>query len=53
LLDVHLGDCGILEGCDVELVIEDLFPFLSDDDEANLFNYFGDEINVRGLCPVG
>jgi hypothetical protein len=31
---------------------EDSFPFLSDD-EAELFNSFGDEANVRGLCLVG
>ena len=54
LLDGHLGDCGILEGYDVRLVIagEDLFPLLSVD-EADLFDSFGDETNVRGLCPVG
>ena len=54
LLGGHLGDCGILEGCDVRLVVddEDLFPFLYND-EADLFDCFCDETNVRGSCPVG
>ena len=54
LLDGRLGDCGILEGRDIGLVIddgEDLFPF-SSNDEVDLFDSFGDEANVRGGCLV-
>ncbi len=54
LLDGRLGDCGILECCDIGLVIddnEDLFPSLSCD-EANPFDSSDNEDDVRGWCPV-
>ena len=54
MLDGRLGDCGILEGCDIGLVIddyEDLFPS-SSDDEANLFDSSDNDDNVCGWCSV-
>ena len=54
LLDGCLGDCGILEVCDIGLVIdddEDLFPSLFND-EANLFNFSNNDANVCGWCSV-
>ena len=52
MLDGCLGDCGVLEGCNIKLMIdEDFLPSLSDD-EADLLDFSNDEINVCGWCTV-
>ncbi len=50
MFDGCLGDRGVLEGCDIKLMIdEDLFQSLSDG-EVNLIDSSINEINVCGWC---
>ena len=52
MLDGCLGDRGVLEGCDIELMIdEDLFQSLSDG-EVDLIDSSINENNVCGWCTA-